>query len=66
MIRNPSPQDTPTLFTRYNIGKALSWKKALADKLEAALSTRLMKALLMIFAALILWVGVLAIVVAVS
>jgi len=25
MIRNPSPQETPTLFTRYNIGKALSW-----------------------------------------
>jgi len=38
----------------------------LADKLEAGLSTRLMKALLMIFAALILWVGVLAIVVGVS
>jgi len=59
---------TPTLFTRYNIGKALSWKTAgiLADKLEAGLSTRLMKALLMIFAALILWVGVLAIVVGVS
>ena len=58
----------PTLFTRYNIGKALSWKKAgiLADKLEKALDTRFMKALLMIFAALILWVGVLAIVMGVS